>query len=147
MVIDHHEYFMPDISVLFRFLHIISAVTLLGGALAWRFALLPGLGALAPETRAKAENAAAAAWKPMAIYSSAGILISGIWNVLHKTGLTPAYHAVFGIKVLLALHVIGVAIVAAKADNPRRGRQLTGVIASGVLIVILSAVLRWILTQ
>ena len=39
----------------------------------------------------------------------------------------------------------GVAIVAAKPDNPKRGRQLTGVVASGVLIVILSAVLRWIL--
>jgi len=138
---------MDVLSVLFRFLHIFSAVTLLGGALAWRFGFLPGLAALAPDTRSKVENAAAATWRPLVLASVAGLLVSGTWNFLHKTGLTPAYHAVFGIKFLLALHVFAVGIIAAKQGNPNRARQLTGVAVSGTLIVILSAVLRWISTK
>ena len=39
------------------------------------------------------------------------------------------------------------AILAALPNNPRRERQLTGVAISGVVIVILSAVLRWLLTR
>lgn len=138
---------MDALSVLFRFLHIISAVTLLGGALAWRFGFLPGLAALAPDTRTRAENAAAASWRPLVLASIAGLLVSGTWNFLHKTGLTPAYHAVFGTKILLALHVFAVCLITAKQGNPNRARQLTGVAISGTLIVVLSAVLRWILTK
>ena len=130
------------IAVFFRILHIFSAITLLGGVLAWRFAAIPAESTLANETRAKLGNAAAAAWRPWVLFAVAGLLVSGLWNFLHKTGLTPVYHAIFGIKVLLALHVFAAAILAARPDNARRKRQLTGVVVSGVIIVILSAVLR-----
>jgi hypothetical protein len=130
-----------------RFLHIVSAVTLIGGILAWRFGMMPAIGALAEDTRRKVDNAFAAAWQPTVLCAIAGLLVSGIYNFLHKTGLTPAYHAVIGIKFLLALHVFAVAVLATRADNPKRTRQLTGVALSGVLIVLLSAVLRGILTQ
>lgn len=138
---------MDYIGILFRFLHIFSAVALLGGTIAWAYALFPGLAALSPETRAKAENAAAQAWKPMVTSSILGLIISGGYNFVHKTGLTPAWHAVFGIKVLLALHVFAVTFIATKPDNARRSRQLTGVVISGLLIVGLSAVLRYLSTH
>jgi hypothetical protein len=138
---------MPALNVFMRFLHIVSAITLVGGVLAWRFAAIPATAALASETREKVGNAIAAAWRPFVIFAIAGLLISGTWNFLHKTGLTPAYHAVFGIKILLALHVFAAAFLAARPDNPKRARQLTGVAVSGVVIVILSAVLRWLQTQ
>ena len=127
-----------------RFLHIVSAITLVGGALTWRYAAIPAMAPLAEDTRSKLGNAIAAAWRPFVLSAIAGALISGIFNFLRKTGLTPAYHAVFGIKILLALHVFAVLFIATRANNPKRSRQLTGVAISGVIIVILSAVLRWL---
>lgn len=130
------------VAIFFRALHVLSAITLLGGVMAWRFAAIPAESALAGDIRAKVGNAAAAAWRPWVLAAVAGLLISGTYNFLHKTGLTPVYHAIFGIKILLALHVFAAAILAARPDNPRRARQLTGVVVSGIIIVILSAVLR-----
>jgi hypothetical protein len=138
---------MPALNIFMRFLHIISAIALLGGALAWRFAAIPATLALASETRDKVGNAIAAAWRPFVIFAIAGLLISGTYNFLNKTGLTPAYHAVFGMKFLLALHVFAAVYLAGQPDNTKRARQLTGVAISGVAIVILSAVLRWLLTR
>ena len=142
---------MDPIPVIFRLLHILSAVTLVGGILAWRYAFLPGLGALAPEMRAKLENAAAALWRPLVISSILGLLISGSWNFvtnfLHRPGLAPGWHAVFGVKILLALHIFAVALLATKPDNPRRVPQLTGIAISGVIVIALSATLRYLSTQ
>jgi uncharacterized membrane protein len=135
---------MPVLNIFMRLLHIISAITLLGGVLAWRWAAIPATAALAYETRDKVGNAIAAAWRPWVIFAIAGLVVSGTYNFLGKTGLTPAYHAVFGIKILLALHVIAVTYVATAPNNAKRARQLTGVAISGVTIAILSAVLRWL---
>jgi hypothetical protein len=133
---------VAPVAVFFRALHIFCAITLLGGVMAWRFAAITAESTLANETRAKLGNATAAAWRPWVLTAVAGLIISGVYNLLHKTGLAPAYHAIFGIKVLLALHVFAAAILAARPDNPRRSRQLTGVVVSGIIIVILSAILR-----
>jgi hypothetical protein len=133
---------VAPVAVFFRALHILCAITLLGGVMAWRFAAIPAESSLAEETRAKMGNATAARWRPWVLTAVAGLIVSGAYNFLHKTGLTPVYHAIFGIKILLALHVFAAAILAARPDNARRRRQLTGVVASGIIIVILSAVLR-----
>jgi hypothetical protein len=135
---------MAALGIFMRFLHIISAITLLGGIFAWRFGAIPATAALASETRVKVGDAIAATWRPFVIFATIGLLISGIYNFLNKTGLAPAYHAVIGVKILLALHVFAAAILAARPNNLRRERQLTGVAASGIVIVILSAVLRWL---
>jgi hypothetical protein len=137
---------MTALGIFMRFLHIISAITLLGGIFAWRFGAIPATAALASETRVKVGDAIASTWRPFVISAIIGLLLSGIYNFLSKTGLTPAYHAVIGIKILLALHVFAAAILAARPNNGKRERQLTGVAISGVIIVILSAVLRWLLT-
>jgi uncharacterized BrkB/YihY/UPF0761 family membrane protein len=50
----------------------------------------------------------------------------------------------FGIKMLLALHVFVVTIIATKPNNDRRSRQLMGVVISGILILIISAAFRWV---
>jgi uncharacterized membrane protein len=133
-----------SLNIFMRFLHIFSAVVLAGGALTWRFAAIPATEPLADETRRKVGNAMAQAWRPYVLFAIAGILISGTYNFLHKKNLTPAYHAVFGIKILLALHVLAVMYIATRPNNDRRARQLTGVVFSAVVIVALSAVLRWL---
>ena len=138
---------MDYLAIVFRFLHIFSAITLIGGSIAWVYAVLPGFRALTPELGATAENTAAAAWRPLVVLSIAGLLISGVWNFLHKTGLTPAWHSVFGVKILLALHIFAVTFLATKPDNRKRARQLTGVVISGVVVIGLSAVLRYLSTR
>ncbi|MDE3195810.1 MAG: hypothetical protein KGN84_05680 [Acidobacteriota bacterium] len=138
---------MSVLTILMRVLHIVSAITILGGVLAWRYALIPSAEPLAPETKSKVGEAVAAAWRPWVLAASVGIVVSGIFNFLHKTGLTPEYHAIFGIKILLALHVLAVVLIATRPGNERRARQLSGIAVSGALIVILSAVLRWLSTR
>ncbi|HVY93547.1 MAG TPA: hypothetical protein VHA14_12385 [Bryobacteraceae bacterium] len=135
---------MDYISLFMLSLHIVSAVTLVGGAIAWRFASLPGLQLLDPAVRTKVENAAAAAWRPVVFGAIAGVLVSGIYNFMHRPVKTPAFHMLFGIKMLLALHVFAVWGLAAKPDNAKRSRQLTGVVISGILILIISAAFRWV---
>src|ERR1700722_15879840 len=103
---------MDVLTIFMRFLHIVSAITLVGGALTWRYAAIPATAPLAEDTRSKLGDAMAAAWRPFVLSAIAGILISGIFNFLRKTGLTPAYHAVFGIKMLLVLHVFAVLFIA-----------------------------------
>jgi len=140
---------MTVLNILMRTLHIVSAITLLGGILAWRFGVFPALASLNGEMRRKVDNAMASAWRPAVLYSVAGLLVSGVYNFLrwNKTGLSPEYHAVIGVKFLLVLHVFAVAILAARPDNAKRARQLTGIAISGVTIVILSAVLSWLRTR
>ncbi len=137
---------MDILPVLFRFLHIFSAVTLVGGVLAWVYGFLPGLSALSADARMKVENAAAAAWRPLVLTSIVGLLVSGFWNFLtnfmHREGLKAAWHPVFGVKILLALHVFAVALLVTKQGNEKRARQLKGIAFSGVAVVLLSALLR-----
>jgi uncharacterized membrane protein len=135
---------MDYLSLLMLALHIICAVVLVGGAIAWRFASLPGVQTLDPAARAKAENASAMAWRPWVFAAIAGVLITGIYNFIHRPVKTPTFHILFGIKMLLVLHVFAVWGIAAKPDNPKRWRQLTGVVASGILILIISAAFRWV---
>ena len=67
------------------------------------------------------------------------ILVSGVVNILSKPSLPPHYYVWFGVKILLALHLFGVAV-------SYRGKQrlLTGALISAALIVGISEVLRYI---
>jgi uncharacterized membrane protein len=145
----HHDYCMATLNIVMRFLHILSAIALAGGALAWRFAVIPATEPLAAEpsendTRRKVGDAMARAWRPFVFLATAGIVISGTYNFLRKSNLPAAYHPIFGIKVLLGVHVFAVLFLVTKPGNEKRARQLTGVVFSAVTIVILSAVLRWL---
>jgi hypothetical protein len=135
---------MELLSILMMALHIFCAVTLVGGALAWGLMAMPGVQALEAATRAKVENAMASAWRPAAVYSMLGLLVTGIFNLIHTGPHTPRFQMVFGFKMLLVLHVFAVTMLATRPDNARRSRQLMGVGISGAGIVILSVVLLWV---
>lgn len=135
---------MELLSILMMALHIFCAVALLGGALAWGFLAMPGIQQLEAATRAKVENAMAAAWRPVAVYAMAGLLVSGIYNLVHTGPHTSRFDMVFGFKMLLVLHVFAVTLLATRADNPKRARLLMGVAFSGAAIVLLSVVLLWV---
>ena len=133
---------MNELNIVMRFLHIISAIALLGGAIAWRFAVVPSTAALAPDMRSKLGNAMAAAWRPVFFSAAAGLLLSGIYNYMNKGNVPPLWHALIGVKFLLVLHVFAVGFIVTGPNNEKRSRQLTGIVISGVVIVILGAVLR-----
>jgi hypothetical protein len=135
---------MQLLSILMMALHIFFAVALIGGALAWRVAAIPGIQLLEAGTRAKVDNAIAAAWRSVAILAIVGLLVSGVFNLIHTGPHASRFQMVFGIKMLLVLHVFAVTILTTRPNNPRRARQLTGVVFSGAVIVILSVVLLWV---
>jgi uncharacterized membrane protein len=134
---------MSDVlNVIMRTLHITSVVTLLGGIIYARLIVSPGLRNAAPESRLAVEEATAAGFRPLAFAAIGALLLSGLYNLFSHPGHSPRYHMMLGIKMLLALHVFAVALVATQPKNSRRSRLLTGTIVSGLAIVIISAFLR-----
>lgn len=107
-----------------RFLHIASVIVLLGGIFYARFAV----GELLPK------------YKPVIYTAIVGILISGTYQFLTKPFFPATYQMMFGIKILLALHVFAAAVLYRKGKE----RALTGIVISGTLIVAISAYLRYI---
>jgi hypothetical protein len=107
-----------------RFVHIASVIVLLGGIFYARFAT----GELSEK------------FKPVLWTAIGGILLSGIYNFANKPSYPPTYHMMFGIKMLLALHVFAAAILYRKGKE----RALTGIVISGAVIVAISSYLRYI---
>jgi hypothetical protein len=121
------------VNVGMRWLHISSMTMVVGGL----FFLWIGF-----DESGLASDRAAAAYRPVFLVSAVLVLISGIYNFLNKTGLTPAYHAVIGVKFLLVLHVLASGFLATRTPNPKRRRQAAGGAIVGFAILALSAVLR-----
>jgi uncharacterized membrane protein len=130
------------LTAVMRWVHISSAVTLIGGIVYARFVMIPSARSLAPDARAALDENAARRFRPAVFASMAGLVLSGIFNYFVKTGHTVRYSALFGVKMLLALHVFSVAILVSAPKNPRRARQLFGAAISGLAIILIAAYLN-----
>jgi putative copper export protein len=130
--------------VLMRWLHFASMATLVGGIIFARLVMTTSLGTLAPDARDAFGEKSAAAYRPLVMASILGLIVSGTYNLLTNPGHTPKYHMVFGIKILLVLHVFAVALLITQPKNPKRARMMTGTIVSGLIILAISAYLRHI---
>lgn len=117
-----------------RVIHIASAVLLLGGlCYAWnlsKYNLLP-------------ENPAYG-FRPAVWSLVAALFLTGTYNLVNKLPVPKEYHMLFGIKFLLFLHIAAVSILLVKpATTPeKRARMLTGLVVSGLGIILISAALR-----
>lgn len=127
------------LAIILRWLHIASMATLLGGMIFWRLVLAR---AGVEKDRGAFVEAIAAAFRPLVFLSIAGLVLSGTINYLSAPGHTKLYHAVFGVKLLLALHVFAVSILIVQPNHPRRTRLATGTMISGLVILLISAWLR-----
>ena len=118
--------------VVVRFIHIASITTLVGGMI---FARLVA-GSFTDEVALR--------WRPISIVAVVLAFLSGMYTLLNKIATPPGYHMWFGIKFLLALHVMAVAILLGRAGLTieKRKRMLTGTAITGVCIVAISAWLR-----
>ena len=108
---------MEMAAILSRWIHIGTAIVLVGGTVFLRFVLSPAAAQLAETEHAKLKELVMKSWKK---YVHGGILlflISGLYNYLvvqaplHKGD--KLYHALMGIKIILALAVffLGSALV------------------------------------
>lgn len=135
-----------SLGILMRWIHLISVVTAIGGLLYSSLVVAPALSALAAETRPAFAAAVNDRFRPLLRLSLFTLIVSGIYNLVTKVNLPPGYHMWFGIKMLLALHVIAVSFLLSSGSvtPERRRRMTTGVVISGGLIVLLSAYLRFL---
>ena len=138
------------VGILMRWAHIASAAVLIGGLVYARLVVAPVLPESSPEERAEALDGLGKRFRPLVYAAIGGLIVSGLYNFLTHPGHTPYYHAWFGVKVLLALHVFAAATLAVRSsrapneEEARRLRRMTGAIISGMLVILIGAYLRLI---
>ena len=134
------------LAVFMRWIHITSVVTLIGGFIYARFALAPALAAVPEPTRGQIGDRSVANFRPVLYTVLAAILGSGLYNYLTKASYPPHYHMWIGIKFLFVLHIFAVSVLYTipGAGEPKRRRWLTGMISTGLIVIAISAYLRWI---
>ena len=130
------------LNVLMRWLHITSVVVLIGGVLYARLIVAPAAASLAAAEQEVLGDAMAARFRALLYLAVLFLLASGVYNLFLNLGRGPLYQSLLGIKMLLVLHVFAVGFLIVKPKNPKRTRQLTGIMISGVIIIVISAVLR-----
>jgi hypothetical protein len=143
------------IGLISRWMHILAAITAVGGTIFMRMALLPSVGSLADDARKQLHEAVRSRWAKFVMGSIALLLISGLYNIFvieSQKRIPPAdsglYHALFGIKFLLAFGIFFIASAlvgrspafAKIRANARFWLTLNMTLA--ILVVCLSGVLR-----
>ena len=136
---------MGDILMpLMRWLHLSSAVVLIGGILYARFVIAPSERCLTADARTALDECAARNFRPVVFIAIICSVLSGLVNYLAKPGHSMLFHMLFGLKILLALHVFSVSILIAQPGNKRRNRQMIGAAISGLAIIAIAGYLKGI---
>ncbi len=140
------------LAVLSRWVHLLSVIVAIGGAIFMRFGLMPAADAvLSAETRDRLRSRIMARWKTFVHVSVALLIVTGAFNFYMsvRDGVEPMpYHAVFGVKLIMALAVFFFAI-ALTGSSPgfaklrEQSKKWTSVlIGLAVVIIMLSGVLK-----
>jgi uncharacterized membrane protein len=129
---------------LMRWLHLSAMTALIGGILYARFVIAPSESDLSTDARTTLDDRAARYFRPMVYGAIALLVVSGLFNYLTRPGHSALFHALFGIKILLALHVFSVSILIAQPGNKRRNRQMFGAAVSGLIILLIASYLKGI---
>ena len=129
------------LGVTMRWVHITSVVTLIGSFIYARYMVAPAIAAT-PAIGAEL----ARRFRGLLYTVMITALGSGLYNYLSKPAYPPHYHMWIGIKFLFVLHIFAVSILYPMpgASEAKRSRWLTGMVASGLIVIAISAWLRWI---
>lgn len=130
------------LSVIMRWLHITSAVVVVGGVLYARFVIAPALANLSAQEQDTLGAAMAARYRSLLYLAMVFLAGTGLHNTILNVGRGPLYQSLLGIKLLLVLHVFAVGLLIVKPKNPKRSRQMAGLVISGLVILAISAMLR-----
>lgn len=147
------------IALVSRWLHVLAAITAVGGTIFIRFALLPALATLPEEQRRSLHDTLRQRWSKAVMASIFFLLASGIYNfIMINRGLGAGseamremkslYHMLFGAKFLLGLGIffIASALVGRSAAfdklraNAKQWATINVVLA--VILVCLSGYMR-----
>ena len=133
---------------LFRFLHVGSAVLLVGGVFYARQVLVPVLNLLPEDSRMPSAAGAQLRFRAILWILLVLLVASGTYQLLTGPPHTAAYHAWFGVKMLLVAHVLATAILwgtSAYGDVNIAGkskRRLASMAISGIIVIAISSWLR-----
>jgi uncharacterized membrane protein len=153
---------MDPLTLLLRWAHVLAAIAALGGLLFARFALVPAAEELGSETADRLHAGVRRRWLPWVIGSITLLLASGLTNyilLIRRVKDAPelwggdwmrqtGYHALFGVKFLLALIVFYLAsgLVGRGASTQwirdARKQWLTVAVGLGVGVVLISGWMR-----
>lgn len=115
--------------LVFRWLHILPAVILLGGAFFLRLALWPALASIQEDESLRVQEAFRRGWAKWVGISAGLLLLSGIVNtvlIVREYEVEPVYHGLLLVKVLLALGIIYIAsMLVGRSEAADRFRQKT----------------------
>ena len=139
---------MDVLSVLMRWLHLLGAAVAVGGAIYAARVVGPAMEGLSTDAKGKLAAGLAERLRPLAFAVIAVMLVTGVYNIMmHVAGKPVGYHIVLTIKLLLALHVLTMLFLlsvppgANPARDARRPRLMAGAAISGLVVLLLSAVL------
>ena len=139
------------LALLFRWIHILAAITAVGGTIFARGVLLPSQDVLSLEQREALHAAMRVRWSKIVAACIAFLLISGLYNffaLIHSYKVPPWYHMLFGVKFLLAMVIFLIAsLLSGKTIAAQRMRQKTSTwmtlnIVLAVTVVCISGILR-----
>lgn len=133
------------LGVFMRWLHIASVVSIIGGFIYARYTVAPALASLPVGEATNLSDRIIARFRPVLYTAIGAVLISGLYNYLTKPFYPPHYHMVIGIKFLFVLHVFATSILYTlpNANEGNRLRRLNSLVISGLIILLISADLRW----
>jgi uncharacterized membrane protein len=143
---------VPPLDLLFRWIHVGTAIVVVGGTVFLRFVLMPAAEKIPNEAHEALRTHLLKTWKFFVHIGVLLFLISGFYNYLVVTRFKHEgqglYHALMGVKIVLALVVIFLASVlvgrSAHFEKLRQQRKmwLTLVLLLATLIVCISGYLR-----
>lgn len=128
------------IALVSRWAHIITAIVLVGGTVFLRFVLGPAAAQLPDDSHAKLKELVMGTWKKFVHGGIALFLISGFYNYLvvqaplHKGD--KLYHALMGIKILLALAVFLIASGLVGRSKAFAGMRAQAKLWQGILVTL-----------
>lgn len=148
------------LGILFRWLHILAAITAVGGTIFMRMALMPSVKTLPDDQRKALHEGVRSRWVKFVMAAILFLLVSGFYNFLTKlkspgihADYNALYQSLFGVKFLLALVVFFLAsALTGRAEAFVKIRQnarfwLTTNLVLAVVVVCISGVLRAIPTK
>jgi uncharacterized membrane protein len=143
--------------LILRYMHILGALVMMGGAIFLRFALLPTLSEVSEGVRTDLHDRLRQRWSRWVMLGTGLLLISGIANMglaarMEFSGLLTngLYNMLLGVKLLLAFPIFFVAALLtgktslAKKIQSNRKMWLDVCLALGLTMVLMGGFLRFV---
>ncbi|HEX7449764.1 MAG TPA: hypothetical protein VF306_19550 [Pirellulales bacterium] len=146
------------LGIFFRWLHILSAITAVGGTIFMRMALVPSVAVLSPEQHQALHEQVRSRWVKFVMAAILFLIVSGLYNFIAKVrtldeAYKGLYHGLFGAKFVLALVIFFLAsALTGRSPAFAKIRQnaklwLSVNMALAIIVVCISGVLRFIPIQ